>query len=299
LEFRYFSDTSTIQTLAVLLTFDDHWLRSLFFRQMKTAIVTSALLLGLFLSHSARSQTPSNTLPQIVQHTDPPYPPLARQTRIQGDVHIEFTTDGASVLSAAAIDGHPLLRAAAETNVRTWKFARHAPSNFFVTFRYKLDGGTSDVEFLEAPGVVRIGGSAPQISDLYGASVDYCVWKLQGVNGLGKFERILEMSCSGQDDEWLDGRLFADLGGLRRAYEYNGESDDEGEIETTDYGHREAGFVAFIVKLRRPGARRTPIFFSGVVKANKIAGTFTDGSGKIGTWNATRLQDDVRRRGHE
>jgi Gram-negative bacterial TonB protein C-terminal len=265
---------------------------------MKSSIVTLALLLCLPVGYSARPQT-SSPLPQVVQHADPTYPPLARQTRISGDVHVEITTDGESVISAAAIDGHPLLRPSAEDNVRTWKFARHKPSTFSVTFRYKLDDGVN-VDFLEVPGVVRIGGTAPTITDVGGgASFDFGVWKLEGESRLGKFERILDMSYPGlNEDGWLEGRLFADVSALRKAYAFNVESDDEEELESTDYGHKEANFVAFIVKLRRSKGRTTPVFFLGIVKGKKITGTFTESSGETGTWTATRLVD-FKRRAHE
>jgi hypothetical protein len=266
---------------------------------MKTSIVTLVLLLCPLLGHAARPQL-SSTLPPVVQHTDPPYPPLARQTRIEGDVHLEITTDGESVTSAAAIDGHPLLRASAVENVRTWKFARHEASTFFVTFRYKLDHGNTDVEFLEVPGVVRIGASPSQLS-VYNANVGLGVWKVQGKSRSGTFQRILELSYSGADEEWLDGRLFRNMSALRKAYDYNADSDDddEEEMETTDFGHREDVFVSFIVKLRRPNGRRVPTLFSGVVKENNIAGTFTDRSGETGTWTATRIADDFRSTKHE
>jgi hypothetical protein len=73
---------------------------------MKNKIVTLALLFWVPLGNWAQPQT-SSALPLVVQHADPTYPPLARQTRISGDVHVEITTDGESVISAAAIDGHP------------------------------------------------------------------------------------------------------------------------------------------------------------------------------------------------
>ena len=55
-----------------------------------------------------------------------------------GDVRVRFVTDGESVTDAIVDSGHPLLRPAAQENVRTWKFASHTPGTFYVTFRYKL-----------------------------------------------------------------------------------------------------------------------------------------------------------------
>jgi len=264
---------------------------------MKASIVTLALLLCLPLGYSAQ-QKAASPLPQVVQHADPTYPPLARQTRISGDVHIEITTDGESVISAAAIDGHPILRPSAEENVRTWKFAHHSPSTFFVTFRYVLGMGNVDVGFLEAPGVVRIVAVPPQLIAEY-LNVGLGVWSLQGNSRSGSFRRIMELSYWGGDEDSLDGRLFRNMSALRKAYDFNGDSDDEDEIETIGFGHREDVFVSFVVKLRRPNGRRVPTLFSGIVKGNQITGTFTDRSGETGTWTATRLADDFRSMKHE
>ena len=263
---------------------------------MKNKIVTLALLFWVPLGNWAQPQT-SSALPLVVQHADPTYPPLARQTRISGDVHVEITTDGESVISAAAIDGHPLLRSSAEANVRTWKFARHKPSTFSVTFRYKLDDGVN-VDFLEAPGIVRIGAASPQLIAEY-SNVDLGIWSLQGNSHSGNFRRILELSYWGGNEESLEGRLFRNMTEIRKAYDYNGDSDDEDQYEATDFGHREDVFVSFLVKLRRLNGRRVPTLFSGIVKGNQITGTFTDRSGETGNWTATRINSDFRFKKHE
>ena len=46
---------------------------------------------------SSSAQQSSEVLPNLVQHAEPIYPPLAAQTRIAGDVRIEFSTNGESV----------------------------------------------------------------------------------------------------------------------------------------------------------------------------------------------------------
>jgi Ca-activated chloride channel family protein len=54
----------------------------------------------------------------------PPYPPAAQAIRASGAVNIQVTIDeSGSVISAAAVSGHPLLRAAAEQAARNAKFA--------------------------------------------------------------------------------------------------------------------------------------------------------------------------------
>src|SRR2546422_10228245 len=116
----------------------------------RSTLMLSALLAAM---PSALAQQSTEVLPKVVQHTEPIYPPLARQARIQGEVSVKVTTDGESAREAVAQTGHPLLRKAAEDNVKTWKFASHTPSTFNVTFRYKLMESSVEVEFLELPAI--------------------------------------------------------------------------------------------------------------------------------------------------
>lgn len=54
----------------------------------------------------------------------PPYPPAARAVRASGAVNMQVTIDeSGNVISAKAVSGHPLLRAAAEQAARNAKFA--------------------------------------------------------------------------------------------------------------------------------------------------------------------------------
>jgi hypothetical protein len=129
----------------------------------------SAKLLTLavtFLS-AVLAQRSKSALPMIAGGEIPLYPPLARAAKVQGVVHVKVTTDGAKVLIAQAEDGHRLLAAAAEENARTWRFARHEPTSFTVTYRYLLDAGAdpnnptvtlrfpTEVDISAAPLVIR------------------------------------------------------------------------------------------------------------------------------------------------
>ncbi|MGD0015442.1 MAG: energy transducer TonB [Bryobacteraceae bacterium] len=60
---------------------------------------------------------------RFYQGTDPEYPPLARQARIQGVVRFTaiIGTDG-TIQNLQLISGHPLLVPAAQEAVRTWKY---------------------------------------------------------------------------------------------------------------------------------------------------------------------------------
>jgi TonB family protein len=54
----------------------------------------------------------------------PPYPPAARAVRATGSVSVQVVIDTqGNVVSATAVSGHPLLRAAAEAAARGAKFS--------------------------------------------------------------------------------------------------------------------------------------------------------------------------------
>lgn len=85
-------------------------------------------------------------LAQTVLPVSPPelrYPPLARAARVQGDVVVSFrrTPEGRTV-DVAPISGHPLLRATAVENVKSWRFqprAEVAGQPDRVTFHFRLN----------------------------------------------------------------------------------------------------------------------------------------------------------------
>ena len=111
----------------------------------------AALMLSVLLAYvpCAMARPSSEALPKVIQHAESMYPPLAKQTRIDGDLVVE--------------SGHPLLRPAAEESVRTWKFASHTPGTFYVTVRYKFASRGTEVTFLESPSIVQIETTAMMI----------------------------------------------------------------------------------------------------------------------------------------
>jgi hypothetical protein len=85
---------------------------------MRSACTALILSVSLVMVPRVLAQKSTETLPKVVQHSEPIYPPLARQTRTQGEVIVKVTTDGEAVREAIAETGHPLLRKAAEDNVK-------------------------------------------------------------------------------------------------------------------------------------------------------------------------------------
>lgn len=223
----------------------------------------------------AMAQLSSEVLPQVTQHAQPSYPPLARQTRIDGEVRVKFTTDGESVLDVASESGHPLLRTATEENVRTWKFVAHTPGTFHVTFRYKLATDAIEVSFLESPAFVQVEAPAPMIGGIVYSRLDLGRWKAQLNSAHGKTWQVFSLSCSGPNEDWLYGDAVG----------------PKGKKEEIDFGHKEANFLAFTVNLRQPDGQQLNTFFVGKLSKYKITGTFIDNAGITGEWTAVRLAD--------
>jgi Gram-negative bacterial TonB protein C-terminal len=240
---------------------------------MRIPIVSFAFSLILLSIPAVKAQGSPDALPKVIRHAQPVYPPLARQNRIQGDVRVKLTTDGESVTSAETIEGPPLLSKAAEDNVRTWKFARHSPSTFVITFRYKLTSGDVDVEFLDAAAVVQIEASPAQATTGY-AWIDFGTWKAQWSSNHGKSQGTLELSYSGADGERLSGKLIP----------------EKDQVVEIDFGQRKGDFLAFTAKFRQPDGQQPTSFFVGDLKGDTIVGTFVDDAGNTGKWTATRLR---------
>ena len=87
----------------------------------KAAIRIVLIVLLLILIVRALGQTLPE--PHLVSAGLPKYPALARQARIEGEVRVEFTLNSSGEpVSVSAVSGHPMLKGAAEENVKTWKF---------------------------------------------------------------------------------------------------------------------------------------------------------------------------------
>ena len=89
-------------------------------RSLTTVILVSLVTPRIYSQTPATLETPQAVLTRLFLLT---YPPLARQTRISGDVDmlVEITKDG-TVKSAVAVKGHPLLTAAAIDSAQKSEF---------------------------------------------------------------------------------------------------------------------------------------------------------------------------------
>jgi TonB family protein len=241
-------------------------------RHARMILMLSALIGSVTI---AMAQQSSEALPQVIQHAQPMYPPLARQTRIDGEVRIKFTTDGESVLDVASESGHALLRAAAEENVRTWKFAPHTPGTFHVTLRYKFATDATEVSFLESPAIVQVEAPAPVVGGIVWSWLDLGTWKAHLSSAHGKTWQVFSLSYSGPNEDWLEGNAVG----------------SKGKKEEIDFGHKEGDFLAFTINVRQPDGQHIKTFFIGKISKHKIVGTFIDDAGITGEWSAVRSAD--------
>ena len=227
-----------------------------------------AVLLPLGVAEAQENPVP---LPSVIQHSDPIYPPIARTAHIEGEVIVRITTDGELVLTAEAETGNPLLRKTTEDNARTWKFVPHAAGTFRVVFRYKLISGNQEVEFLHAPGTLEIAATVPPMTILY-ADIGLGDWRVQLKSAHGKFSETFSLYFTGQDGEWLEGRIKCG-------------KDDCDEL---DQGYIKDGLIGFTITLTQPDGQRARAFWAGRMTRDKIVGTFVDDLGVRGEWEAIR-----------
>jgi|GEM_PF-3243576 len=237
----------------------------------RTILVLSVLLTAVV---AVPAQDSSEALPRVIRHSEPIYPPLARQLSVDGAVLVKVTTDGESVRNAEAETGNPLLRKAAEENIRTWKFATHTPVTFHVTFRYKILPSAQNIEFLESPAVVRIEASPPKL-DVDASIVPHGAWKAQLTSPQGKSSRTFNLSYFASGSDYLSGSAVS----------------PNGESEGIDFGHKEGDFLAFAITVTRPHGQKVKTFFIGKLKGDEIIGTFIDDDGMRGEWKAVWVAD--------
>ena len=244
---------------------------------MRIVLVASMFSAWLTLASTAMAQQPPEPFPNVIQHAEPTYPPLAHQASIQGEVRVKITTDGESVRDAEAVSGHPLLRKTAEENVRTWKFAPHRARVFEVIFRYKLLSSDVDVEFLDSPGIIEVKARPTQII-IQWAWISLGTWNAQLKSAHGELRQVLKLAYSGPDGDWLKGD--ASLGPGDQA-------------EEIDFGHKERDFLAFTLTVNEPDGHRVQTFLVGRMTGDKIVGTFVDDEGRTGKWKAVRVSREA------
>ena len=117
--------------------------------------------LAVCLSLAAQSDEP-----ELVSANIPRYPPLARQARVEGVVKITFILP-ANAEEPANIEasGHPILKAAAVENVKTWHFRNRfaAERKYETRFQYRIGTESQKVIFESFHDVVIVIPEPPPI----------------------------------------------------------------------------------------------------------------------------------------
>lgn len=88
------------------------------------AAVAAVVLIGMALTTAFASLGQSGGQPAVVSAAAPAYPPSAAAASASGEVAVEVGINAkGEVVSARSLEGHALLRGAAEAAARKWKFA--------------------------------------------------------------------------------------------------------------------------------------------------------------------------------
>ena len=91
----------------------------------------------------------ASRLPVVTTLTLPSYPSIPRSAGVQGTVVLKVRTDGDKVTVVKVVEGVMMLSAAAEENVRTWRFKPHDATAFSVSYQYQLLGPFTAVHSTE------------------------------------------------------------------------------------------------------------------------------------------------------
>jgi TonB family protein len=112
--------------------------------------------------------------PELLSANIPFYPPLARQARIFGNVKVTFTlpANAPAPVNVEVASGHPMLKAAAVENVKTWRFRNTyaVERSCETTFHYSLSSSESQHVTFESFHVVKIVSPTPPPSPPLGVN---------------------------------------------------------------------------------------------------------------------------------
>ncbi|SRR6266849_5733375 len=95
------------------------------------------------------------------------YPAVARDAQIQGTVEIDVSVSSrGDVISASANSGNPVLKRAAEENIRRWRFAPGDQRAFSIVYEFSLEEPRTPYRsetknYYELPSRVRVVTNLP------------------------------------------------------------------------------------------------------------------------------------------
>ncbi len=119
-------------------------------------MIAKSVLVFLVISFVAGLSYAQARFPEVTNYSIPPYPPVARAVRATGVINVVIEVDRAgSVLSANAVDGHPLLRKSAEAASLKWTFSA-VPGRHFLVLRFNYRLGNSKTDISASTGLYTI-----------------------------------------------------------------------------------------------------------------------------------------------
>jgi outer membrane biosynthesis protein TonB len=216
----------------------------------------------------------------VAYHEYLEYPRFAIDADIQGMVKLKVTTDGHFVTKVDAESGNPFLVRAAIGNLRSWRFASHAPRTFDIIYDYQLL--SSKVEFLKEPGVVEIDSIPPfvNIDDLGYPYNPPDIWQAEFTSPRGNMRATLSLGTS---YDMPEGYVIDDLAGP------GGKQKEE-----IREAHQDGDILGFDATVKGPDGKPLKISVLGKKARHKISGVFLDYSGTPGTWTAVRQPSQAK-----
>src|SRR5215831_726740 len=113
--------------------------------KMKSAILLAALLASTLCAQEVTKVTRAQAVSAAIQKSEPVYPPLARQLKLEGSIQLEAVVlEDGTVDTVNIVSGHPILTRAGVEALKHWKFAPfHSGGKIVkalapVTFDFKL-----------------------------------------------------------------------------------------------------------------------------------------------------------------
>ena len=78
--------------------------------------------------------------PRVIEMAVPKYPAMARMSGVTGVVHFLVQTNGHTIEKIVRSDGTPMLKRELAEFLKTWKFEKHNPVEFEITFLMRRAG---------------------------------------------------------------------------------------------------------------------------------------------------------------
>ena len=107
---------------------------------MKFIPIAICLLFTSITNPIAAEEPALRAEPRVIEMAVPRYPSMARMSGVTGVVHFLVQTNGDTIEKIVKSDGPPMLRRELAEFLKTWRFEKHNPVEFEITFQMKRAG---------------------------------------------------------------------------------------------------------------------------------------------------------------